>query len=419
MLINYKRKAFTITELVIVIGVIAILAAVLVPTYTSVIDGAEEKEIVQEAKDAYNDYISKDAFFTPQKVVYEADGKFISIKNGGVVGVFDNEQDALDSIFVGGIRVATDVDNLYLVADPDEELKKQAKAAYLAYNTANGYTENPQPMVYTNGSKFIALKNGNIIDAAYSSKADALGGLSVATTDTDYLFNTGDGKLFMYYKPTAKGLTFKNTGGDKLKIAKAFSKPVLTFEAWIKCSKNAPESFILGGWCHDKNTNSQSFVVQNGNPRLNFRIKGRGGVDVNIEFTSIDVRTNDWVHLALVIDTANRKTLCYINGVLKSTTSTDFYNPPLPNAVSYIGCDDRYHPFDALDKVFPFKGYLHSVAVYTDVRTPEEIMKDCYAPDNNADNLMARWVLPDSLGSGGTVKDLSGNGYTATRLNLS
>ena len=56
------------------------------------------------------------------------------------------------------------------------------------------------------------------------------------------------------------------------------------------------------------------------------------------------------------------------------------------------------------------------MAVYTDVRTPEEIMKDCYAPDNNADNLMARWVLPDSLGSGGTVKDLSGNGYTATRI---
>ena len=419
MLINYKRKAFTITELVIVIGVIAILAAVLVPTYTSVIDGAEEKEIVQEAKDAYNDYISKDAFFTPQKVVYEADGKFISIKNGGVVGVFDNEQDALDTIFVGGTRVPTDVDNLYLVADPDEELKKQAKAAYLAYNTANGYTENPQPMVYTNGSKFIALKNGNIIDAVYSSKAAALGGLSFATTDTNYLFNTGDSKLFMYYKPTAKGLTFKNTGGDKLKIAKTFSKPVLTFEAWIKCPKNAPESFILGGWCHNQYTNSQSFVVNNGNPRLNFRRNGRGVGDVNIIFTSIDVRTNDWVHLALVIDTTAKKMRCYVNGVLKSTTSNDFYKPPAPNAVSYIGCDDRYYPYDALDKVFPFKGYLHSVAVYTDVRTPEEIMKDCYAPDNKADNLMARWVLPDSLGSGGTVPDLSGNGYTATRLNLS
>ena len=247
MLINYNRKAFTITELVIVIGVIAILAAVLVPTYTSVIDGAEEKEIVQEAKDAYNDYISKDAFFTPQKVVYEADGKFISIKNGGVVGVFDNEQDALDTIFVGGIRVATDVDNLYLVADPDEELKKQAKAAYLAYNTANGYTENPQPMVYTNGSKFIALKNGNIIDAAYSSKADALGGLRIATTDTDYLFNTGDGKLFMYYKPTS-GITFNRNANEKLQIAKVFAKPILTFEAWIKISKSvANPGFVLGG----------------------------------------------------------------------------------------------------------------------------------------------------------------------------
>ena len=34
------RKAFTITELVIVIAVIAILAAVLIPTFTAVIEKA-------------------------------------------------------------------------------------------------------------------------------------------------------------------------------------------------------------------------------------------------------------------------------------------------------------------------------------------------------------------------------------------
>ena len=66
----------------------------------------------------------------------------------------------------------------------------------------------------------------------------------------------------------------------------------------------------------------------------------------------------------------------------------------------------------ALDNVHAFKGYLHSVAVYTDVRTPEEIMKDCYAPGR--DGLIARWDL-SNVSSGQTIADLSGNGYNATR----
>lgn len=54
------RRAFTITELVIVIAVIAILAAVLIPTFASVIDNAKKShddELVKEiniALSAYN-----------------------------------------------------------------------------------------------------------------------------------------------------------------------------------------------------------------------------------------------------------------------------------------------------------------------------------------------------------------------------
>ena len=43
-----NRKAFTIVELVIVIAVIAILAAVLIPTFTSIIDQAKESAYLQE-----------------------------------------------------------------------------------------------------------------------------------------------------------------------------------------------------------------------------------------------------------------------------------------------------------------------------------------------------------------------------------
>ena len=46
------KKGFTIVELVIVIAVIAILAAVLVPTFNSIVDKAKESAALQKAQSA-------------------------------------------------------------------------------------------------------------------------------------------------------------------------------------------------------------------------------------------------------------------------------------------------------------------------------------------------------------------------------
>lgn len=50
-----NKKGFTIVELVIVIAVIAILAAVLIPTFSSMITKANESKALQEAKNAYTE----------------------------------------------------------------------------------------------------------------------------------------------------------------------------------------------------------------------------------------------------------------------------------------------------------------------------------------------------------------------------
>lgn len=62
---NYEKniKGFTIVELVIVIAVIAILAAVLIPTFSNVIDNANEVANLQEARNtmqAYNAFITEE-----------------------------------------------------------------------------------------------------------------------------------------------------------------------------------------------------------------------------------------------------------------------------------------------------------------------------------------------------------------------
>ena len=52
-----NKKGFTIVELVIVIAVIAILSAVLIPTFGSIIDQANASAAQQEARNEYTEYL--------------------------------------------------------------------------------------------------------------------------------------------------------------------------------------------------------------------------------------------------------------------------------------------------------------------------------------------------------------------------
>ena len=50
-----RSRAFTIVELVIVIAVIAILAAVLIPTFSGIVDRANRSKALQQARNAWNE----------------------------------------------------------------------------------------------------------------------------------------------------------------------------------------------------------------------------------------------------------------------------------------------------------------------------------------------------------------------------
>ena len=79
-----NKKGFTLVELVIVIAVIAILAAVLIPTFTSVINRANQSSAVQKVKaavdEAYVEYVA-DYHKVPTKAVLTIQNdKFVSIE---------------------------------------------------------------------------------------------------------------------------------------------------------------------------------------------------------------------------------------------------------------------------------------------------------------------------------------------------
>lgn len=82
-----SRKGFTITELVIVIAVIAILAAVLIPTFASVIDNANESAALQKAKNAYTDYMANINYATEEpeaNLVVSSGGYWFVVENGSM-----------------------------------------------------------------------------------------------------------------------------------------------------------------------------------------------------------------------------------------------------------------------------------------------------------------------------------------------
>ena len=58
---NTKKRGFTIVELVIVIAVIAILASVLIPTFTGVVANAKAAAELESARNAYTQALADHA----------------------------------------------------------------------------------------------------------------------------------------------------------------------------------------------------------------------------------------------------------------------------------------------------------------------------------------------------------------------
>ena len=81
------KKGFTIVELVIVIAVIAILAAVLIPTFSNVVENAKKSAAFQEAKNAWTEYLATIDYTQaePEKdLVIVVDGYYVTVESGKI-----------------------------------------------------------------------------------------------------------------------------------------------------------------------------------------------------------------------------------------------------------------------------------------------------------------------------------------------
>lgn len=82
---NYKKKGFTLVELIVVLAILAILAAMLVPALTGYIDKANEKKVVS---------ITRQVAVAAQTVVSEKYAANSDFKEGSVLALASPEHGA-------------------------------------------------------------------------------------------------------------------------------------------------------------------------------------------------------------------------------------------------------------------------------------------------------------------------------------
>lgn len=86
-----NKKAFTIVELVIVIAVIAVLAAVLIPTFSGIVNKAKESAALQEVKQAYTEALADDlSNGDGEDLVYGKDEIIVKHENGTYIKITAN-----------------------------------------------------------------------------------------------------------------------------------------------------------------------------------------------------------------------------------------------------------------------------------------------------------------------------------------
>ena len=180
-----------------------------------------------------------------------------------------------------------------------------------------------------------------------------------------------------------------------------------TIEAWINPEDSTAKKTVFGNRIHS-NIKGISVQINKITPEL---LIG-GDNKITISFSKSKLTMNEWVHIALTIDTTAKKVSFYVNGALSEAKDLTDEQVTALNAVELTGnaghlCIGSLYTWDAGLNV-PFVGQMASFSAYSDVRTAEEIADDYKSLDDpDMDGLVLCYRFEED--GRPVYQDLSGN----------
>ena len=229
------------------------------------------------------------------------------------------------------------------------------------------------------------------------------------------------GISFEYYNDTNGSGAEISYGNEYYITNQRFDKIPRTFEAWVYIPSDIyykqRGGVIIGNYASTAKDVFINFEIHsNGVPRLlmsNYDETAHTGTLVDYMFSNATIKADTWTHVAIVYGAGdnNHQVCCYINGNLKQKSAESAWHEidsSFKDNIIYLGGDGRTMNDQA------FRGQLGDVAVYSDVRTADEIKADAQGkPSLTDDNLMLYYEITDE-DQGKDIPDLSGNGYDMT-----
>lgn len=168
-----------------------------------------------------------------------------------------------------------------------------------------------------------------------------------------------------------------------VKLESALATAAATAEAWVNIPAEVPD-WKTGTLISDMNgldgTGTAVMMDKFGHPRF-----VSGNVDWTVD--SVDLRTGAWQHIAFTVDAANNVATFYQNGVAVATTTLTEAALAVSGKAPVIGNDLSYASTTA------FQGAVKKLALFSDVRTADEIAADMAAVSSSAEGILGYWVL--------------------------
>ncbi len=255
------------------------------------------------------------------------------------------------------------------------------------------------------------------------------------TTKWDFANDTVESNVTIYagynYRYTSSGLTDLSgvSFADhtvQLASTDRLSDVPRTFEATVKLPKglSGRGGVICGNYMeagyYDYDLGYVGLeVYENGQPRLYWQQGRRNQPDngkQSVIVPGIDLRQDEWVHLAMTFDDAADTVRCYINGEPVFSQSGCEFTPVIPAQALKIGGDYRGTGGQTTDTGYNsqyFKGEIANVSIWSEVRSAEDIAADFAALQadgsvpSQGDALLASWSFAERID--GVYADLCGD----------